>query len=427
MHVAYIHQHFSTTRGATGTRSYEMGQRLLLAGHQVTMICGAYEAGDQRADSHQRVTQCEIDGIRVLRVAEPYANRMGFARRVLAFGRFARTATHVVAKLDADLVFATSTPLTVGIPGMKGAKRLRVPFVFEVRDLWPELAIALGIIRNPLLQWYTRRLECNVYRAADRIIALAPGIKEGICRTGYPHDRVAVIPNSCDLDLFRPSNEVLIDERFGSPGEFRLVFTGAHGLANGLHAVLDAAAELKRRKVLGIRFVFIGEGGQRDALIRRSHAEGLRSVVTWAPPIPKTELARILPGMDVGMMILKNVPAFYYGTSPNKFFDYIASGLPVLNNYPGWIAELVERNHCGVVVPPNDAPSFADAVLRLREDREDLREMGRRARLLAETQFSRDTLGDQLVAVLESTHQEFTHRRRTTQALRVAGGRGTGL
>lgn len=414
MHVAYIHQHFSTTRGATGTRSYEMSQRLLRAGHQVTMICGAYEAGDQRADSRQRVTQCAIEGIRVLRIAEPYANRMGFARRLLAFGRFARTATHVVAKLDADLVFATSTPLTVGIPGMKGAKCLRVPFVFEVRDLWPELAIALGVLKNPFLKWYTRRLERDIYRASARIVALAPGIKDGICRTGYPSERVTVIPNSCDVDLFRPSDEVLVDPRFGSADEFRLVFTGAHGLANGLDAVLDAAAELKRRDVKGIRFVFIGDGGQREALMHRSRIADLDPMITWVPPIPKTELAQLLPRMDVGMMILKNVPAFYYGTSPNKFFDYISSGLPVLNNYPGWIAELIARNRCGVVVPPDDPQSFADAVIRLRGNRHELAELGRNARRLAETQFSRNLLGDQLLALLESAYQEFAHRRQHT-------------
>ncbi len=407
MHVAYIHQHFSTTRGATGTRSYEMSQRLLHAGHRVTMICGAYEASDQSAESSERVTECEIDGIRVLRVAEPYANRMGFARRVLAFGRFARTATQLVCRLDADLVFATSTPLTVGIPGMKGAQRLHVPFVFEVRDLWPELAIALGVIKNPLLKWYTRRLERKIYYAADRIIALAPGIKEGICRTGYPAACVAMIPNSCDLELFRPTDEMQCDERFGSPDEFRLVFTGAHGLANGLDAVLKAALELKRRGVTGIRFVFLGDGGQREGLMRCSRAEGLDRLITWVEPIPKKELARILPQMDVGMMILKNVPAFYYGTSPNKFFDYIACGLPVLNNYPGWIAELIQGNRCGVVVPPDDPQSFADAVIRLRDAPDDLVAMGRRARQLAESQFSRDALGDQLVAVLESSYQDF--------------------
>jgi len=422
MHVAYIHQHFSTTRGATGTRSYEMSQRLLRAGHRVTMICGIYEAGDQSAESSERVTECEIDGIRVLRVAEPYANRMGFARRVLAFGRFARTATQVVCRLDADLVFATSTPLTVGIPGMKGAQRLHVPFVFEVRDLWPELAIALGVIRNPLLKWYTRRLEGNIYHAADRIIALAPGITEGICRTGYPADRVAMIPNSCDLELFRPTGEIRCDERFGSPDEFHLVFTGAHGLANGLDAVLKAAVELKRRGVTGIRFVFIGDGGQREGLMRRSHAEGLDRLITWVKPIPKNELARILPQMDVGMMILKNVPAFYYGTSPNKFFDYIACGLPVLNNYPGWIAEVIEGNRCGIVIPPDDPQSFADAVTRLRDAPDELVAMGRRARQLAESQFSRDVLGDQLVAVLESSYRDFNRGRSATAILPLGRG-----
>jgi len=180
MHVAYIHQHFSTMHGASGTRSYEMSKRLMRAGHRVTMICGAYAYGGVTSDRHRRVTEHDVDGIRVLCVAEPYGNEMGFTRRLMAFGRFARTATRVVSKLDADLVFATSTPLTVGIPGMKGAKRLRVPFVFEVRDLWPELVIAMGMLRNPLLVAYARRLERKIYRAAQRVIALAPGIKEGI-------------------------------------------------------------------------------------------------------------------------------------------------------------------------------------------------------------------------------------------------------
>jgi len=404
MHVAYIHQHFSTRRGATGTRSYEMGLRLLRRGHRVTMICGAYESGDQRADAAQRVVEEEIDGIRVLRVAEPYGNRMGFARRVLAFARFARTATRLVKRLDADLVFATSTPLTVGLPAMRGARHRRIPFVFEVRDLWPELAIALGVLKNPLLKWYTRRMERNIYHAADRIIALAPGIRDGVCRTGFPADRVVVIPNSSDLDLFVPTTERTLDERFGPPGEFRLVFTGAHGLANGLDAVLDAALELKRRGERGIRLVFIGGGGQRDRLIERSRREGTNAFTSWVSPIPKEELARVLPRMHVGMMILKNVPSFYNGTSPNKFFDYLAAGLPVLNNYPGWIAELIREHRCGVVVPPDDPQAFADAVVKMRDGLNDLCDMGRRARQLAEARFSRDVLGEQFVDALEAAY-----------------------
>ncbi|MFQ5807881.1 MAG: glycosyltransferase family 4 protein, partial [Phycisphaerae bacterium] len=310
MHVAYIHQHFTTPTGYSGTRSYEMSQRLLRARHRVTMIAGAGSASNLRFDPGKRVTEQEVDGIHVLGVSEPYANVMTYARRILAFGRFARTATRLVRSLDADLVFATSTPLTVGLPGMKGAKALGVPFVFEVRDLWPELPIVLGIVKNPLLVWYLKRMERRIYQAAHRIVALSPGVRDGICRTGYPAERVTMIPNSADTTLFRPAADKRLDARFGPPEDFRLVFTGAHGPANGLDAVLDAAVVLRRRNVRGIRFVFIGWGRERERLIQRSRSDGTIDTISWLKAMPKRELAAILPRMDVGMMILKNVPAF---------------------------------------------------------------------------------------------------------------------
>ena len=405
MHVAYIHQHFSTPKGETGTRSYEMSRRLIAAGHRVTMICGDYEPARLDAGSNARVAELDVDGIRVLRVREPYANRMGFSRRLLAFGRFARVAEKLVASLDADLVFATSTPLTVGIPGMKGAKRLGVPFVFEVRDLWPEGPIAVGVLKNPFLIWYAKRLERRIYQAAAHIIALSPGMKEGVSATGYPQDRVTMIPNGCDLDVFRPSDEPLADDRLGDPADLRLIFTGAHGLANGLDAVLDAAAELKRRGIRGVRFVFLGNGGEKPRLVQRSRDEGLSDLTAWLDPVSKLELAQILPRMDVGLMILRNIPMFYYGTSPNKFFDYIAAGLPVLNNYPGWVADMLAEHRCGVAVQPENPVVFADAVLDLYERRGELREMGLRGRHLAESQFARDTLAARFVETLERAHQ----------------------
>jgi len=407
MHVAYIHQHFAVKTGSTGTRSYEMSRRLLDAGHRVTMICGAYEPGGLNVGAGQGVIENDIDGIRVLCVTEPYGNRMGFVRRVQSFGRFARAAERVVSRLDAELVFATSTPLTVGLPGMKGAKRLGVPFVFEVRDLWPDIPIAIGAVRNPVLAWYLRRMERKIYRAADRMIALAPGIKDGICKTGFAADKVAVIPNCCDLELFQPNDGSLDEERFGPADDFRLVFTGAHGLCNGLDAVLDAVAELKRRGQTGLRFVFIGDGNQRDRLVRRSEQEGIASMISWVRPVPKDELARLLPRMDAGMMILKNLPVFYEGTSPNKFFDYIASGLPVLNNYPGWVARLIEENECGLVVRPDAPGAFADAVIHLRDNRDQRQAMGQRSRQLAESRFSRDRLGELFVQTLEQARREF--------------------
>jgi glycosyltransferase involved in cell wall biosynthesis len=407
MHVVYIHQHFSTKKGSSGTRSYEMSQRLIRAGHKVTMICGVNDATAGALTHSERVNEMDIDGIHVVCIAERYENRMGILARARSFYSFAWSAGSIIKSLRPDIVFGTSTPLTVGLPGMKGARRHRVPFVFEVRDLWPELVIATGAMTNRFGIAYLEHLEKKIYFAAQRIIALAPGIKDGICRTGYPQDRVAMIPNACDLDLFKPDAEPISDDRFGGPDEFRLVFTGAHGLANGLDAVIDAAAELKRRGEKGVRFIFIGAGGKRDHLVQRTRDEGLGDYCHWFSYIPKDELARLLPKMDVGMMILKNIPAFYYGTSPNKFFDYIACGLPVINNYPGWLAGMIEENRCGKVVPPDDPKAFADAVVWMKNNPDELTAMGLRARKLAETEFDRDKLGGKFVEVLETARAEF--------------------
>ena len=404
MHVAYIHQHFVSPKGASGTRSYEMGQRLMRAGHRVSLICGANDATALLSDLSQRVNKVDVDGLPVICINEYYSNRMSFMQRVAAFRRFATTATKVVSALDADLVFASSTPLTVGIPGMKAARRLGAPFVFEVRDLWPEIPIAIGVVKNPLLKWYLHRLEKKIYFSAEHIIALSPGMKKGVCRTGYPEDRVTMIPNASDLDLFQPSGEPLDDDRFGAPDDVRFIFTGAHGPANGLEAVLDAAAELKRRDARGIRIVFIGDGKAKPGLLERSRREGLDDLFTFMSRIPKIELATLAPRMDVGLMILKNLPSFYYGTSPNKFFDYLACGIPVLNNYPGWVADMIQEHDCGRVVPPDDPRAFADAMLWFRDHRGELSEMGRRGRALAQARFSRDELGAKFIETLERVH-----------------------
>ncbi len=405
MRIVYIHQHFATTKSATGTRSYEMAQRLIQRGHQVTMICGALELSDFTSDLKERVTRLDVDGIDVRCVNQPYANKMGFYQRMWAFLRFAQTAQRVAMDVKPDLIFATSTPLTVGIPAMRASRRLRVPFVFEVRDLWPELAVALEVVRSRALIKAARWLERKTYFSAKRIIALAPGMKEGICETGYPAEWVTIVPNGCDLDLFRPSETRTTRDDLGGD-DFKLVFTGAHGLANGLDAVIDAAAELKRRGERGVKFVMIGHGREKARLIERTRTEDLGAYVIWKDLMPKRDLAALLPQLDAGMMILKNVKGFYYGTSPNKFFDYIASGMPVLNNYPGWLAGMIEESNCGRVVPPDDPAAFADAVIWMRDHRDECRAMGRRARLLAEARFGRDTLGERFVDTIELAARE---------------------
>ena len=403
MHVLYFHQHFSTLAGSTGTRSYEMARRLIQRGHAVTIVCGSHQVAKTglKGLPANGLRKGIVDGIEVIEIDLPYSNYDSFIRRSITFIKFALRSITIALGTDYDLLFATSTPLTAGIPGivMKLFKP-RKPFVFEVRDLWPEIPRSLGVIINPVIIKPMSLLEWLSYHAADRCIGLAPGIVKGIERRGIPPSRTAVIPNGCDLDLFNPVGE----KHLGLPGiergDFVAVFTGAHGIANGLDAVLDGAGVLLARGRKKIKLVFIGDGKLKPHLQERARKEGLTNCLFF-DPVPKTELAGIVANMDVGLMILVNCPAFYEGTSPNKFFDYIAAGLPVINNYPGWLAGMIRENNSGLVVKPDAPEALADALIYLADHPEMCREMGKNSRRLAESRFDRRELSDQFVDFLE--------------------------
>lgn len=404
MKVLYFHQHFKTPCVAGGTRSYEMAKRLVARGHQVTMVCGKIaELGLPESNSQRNIRRGVIDGIDVIQIDLPYNNRDGIAKRTWTFLRFAMASVRIAFREDYDVMFATSTPLTASIPGVVvklcGGRR---PFVFEVRDLWPELPKALGM-RNPFLLGGMSLLEWLSYRMADACVGLSPGICRGIARRSPSDRRIEMIPNSCDLEVFQPGSRDDLQLEGVSRSDTVAIFTGAHGIANGLGAVLDVASELLKRNRDDIKLVFIGDGNTKSKLVERAAAEKLRNCLFF-DPIPKQQLTRIVGSSDIGLMILANVPEFYYGTSPNKFFDYIAAGLPVLNNYPGWLADMIQEHQCGLAVPPDDPGAFADALVQLADNPELRHEMGSRSRKLAESQFDRDQLGNQLVDLLEEVH-----------------------
>jgi lipopolysaccharide/colanic/teichoic acid biosynthesis glycosyltransferase/glycosyltransferase involved in cell wall biosynthesis len=405
MRVLYFHQHFSTPDGAGGTRSYEISKRLLSSGHRVTMVCGAAARAKSGLSGPFLGGRREgsVDGIDVIELELPYSNYDSFLRRSWTFLRFAFRSVILALRLDYDVVFATSTPLTAALPGIAARWLRRKPFVFEVRDLWPELPRAMGVIRNPLVLLIMDWLEFVAYRSADFCVALSPGIAQGITRRGVPESRVVIAPNGCDMDLFAPDAAQPLPEIPGlPPNAFVATFTGAHGVANGLGAVLDAAGELRMRGRTDIFFVFIGDGKEKPTLIERARREKLDNCL-FVDPMPKKALAQFLcRRANVGLMILANVPAFYYGTSPNKFFDYLASGLPVLVNYPGWMAEMVTAQAAGVVVPPQDPATFAGALIRMADGRAATAEMGPRGRNFARREFLQTTLAQRCVSVMES-------------------------
>lgn len=400
MKILYFHFYYSTTQGSTGTRSYHMAKALAARGHGVTIACSSWSQSDTglKGEVVDGMRRGKVEDFEVIEFVIPYDQSFGPMKRLQAWLKFARATIKLAKKNDYDLLFATSTPLTVAIPGIftKRSRKGR-PFVLEIRDLWPELPKALGY-RNPLGLAAMHWLERAAYRVADAGVALAPGILEGMVKGGMKRETIAMIPNGCDLDTFSPP--LATEDTHGEGEAFTAIFTGAHGRANGLNAILDAAALLKETHP-GIRFVFIGKGGEKPQLVERAKREGLTNC-EFRDPIPKAELAKIVSQADLGLMCLANVPGFYYGTSPNKFFDYLASGLPILVNYPGWMADMVTQHDLGVVVPPADAQALADALVAMRSDPVRLRQNGLHARALGEREFDWVKLGSQMADHLET-------------------------
>lgn len=404
MHILYIHQHFSTPKGNAGTRSYEFAKRLVADGHRVTMLCGSFKNGNVGFDAKEEgcIKRGVVDGIEVIQIALSYSNNLKFYQRVWVFLAFALRAVVQVLKLDYDVIYATSTPLTVAIPALVAKVFRFKPYFFEVRDLWPNLPIALGVIKNPVIIFLLDRLERLVYRFSTNCIALSPGIQEGICeKTPKLIDKVPIIPNSCDTNLFKPAAtgkqlKSVYPELFEngvSDSDLTAVFSGTHGLANGLQALIEVSKELKAKEISDIKLVMIGSGGEKESLVKQKSELELDNCI-FMPPLPKERLVKILPHFDIGLQILKNIPEFYYGTSPNKFFDYIASGLPVLTNYPGWVADLISDNRCGFVVKADNPTDFVNELISVKEVKDSgrLSKLGNNSRKLAENEFSRDKL-----------------------------------
>jgi glycosyltransferase involved in cell wall biosynthesis len=400
MKILYLHQFFTTPQGSGGTRSFELGRRLVARGHEVTVVCGSLIGGKTGLDGPFSRGKREgmVAGIRVIEFELPYGNQHSFVRRTMAFLKYSLRVSLLALRHPADLVFATTPPLTVALPAMLCRLFTRKRIVCEVRDLWPESPRAMGVITNPLALSAMGLLETMLYKVGHRFVALAPGIIDGIVAKGRNQNEIMLVPNGSDMEA-NPSTLAprLLDAK---DTEMVALYAGTHGIANGLDAVLDAASVLKQRGRNDIKIVLCGDGQLKTNLERRVASQGLDNVI-FMKPVTKDKVPVLMKGADVGLQILMNVPVFHYGTSPNKFFDYIAAGLPVLVNYPGWIADMISQNHCGFVSEPGNAEAMADALERAQANKQDLRDMGNRAAALAAKDFDRDKLANRLIEWLE--------------------------
>lgn len=398
--IAYVHQYFATPESGDGIRSYEFGRRLADAGHEVHMI-----ASDTSSDAEQGKWRVEkIAGMTVHWLGVPYSNEMSFRRRIVAFFQFAVRAISRTRKVNADLIFATSTPLTVAVPAVFGKWGRSTPMVFEVRDLWPEMPIAVGALKIPVAISAARALERFAYRNADRVVALSPGMADGVVATGYDPDRVSVIPNAADLDVFAVDDarvQAWLAEHPELQGRQLITYAGTFGLINGVSYLVRVAEHLADLNP-NAAVLLIGSGAEAQKVKELAEELGLLGMNVFIEnEIPKRDIPAVFSAATISTSVFLPIKQMEVN-SANKFFDGLASGRPVAINYGGWQRELLEASSAGVYLDSKDPKVAAETLNELLGDDARLAQYGRNARALAETRFSRDTLANELIDVLDA-------------------------
>ena len=403
MKITYLYQYFNTPQMPGGTRAYEMGRRLVDAGHEVQLIT-SLRSGDP--NSGWNVTN--EAGMTVHWYPVPYDNKMSFRERVAAFFKFALACRKKAASIEADVVFATSTPLTIAIPGVHAAKKNRIPFVFEVRDLWPEMPIAIGALKSPFLIKAARQLENYAYKNAQRIVALSPGMAEGVEKAGIPKETIDVIPNSSDLELFQVSPEAKKDFIEEYP-EFKkgpvILYAGTLGKINAADYLVKLAAELKKSGS-NIQVVVFGEGADFDSMQDLAQELGVKGDNYFQyRRIPKASIPAAFAAASLVTSVICDLPEAEKN-SANKFFDGLAAGRPVGINHGGWQAELLLKSNAGLVL--DRKPQIAaEQAIDFFSDPARVENAGAAAIELARNEFSRDKLAAKLEQVLQQAIKDY--------------------
>lgn len=398
MHILYIHQYFNTDRMPGSTRSLELARRLVQRGHQVSVL-----TADRTVDRRKKKWYVTLeDDIMVHWLPLPYSNSMSFLRRMMVFRTFARRAAKRAMQIDADIVYATSTPLTVARPAEKIRNHKNIPVVFEVRDLWPELPIAVGALKTRFERNKAEKLEQAAYANADEIVALSPGIKQGIVNKGYPEQKIRVIPNSCDIDYFQidPARTRELRHAYRWLEDRPLVlYAGQQGMINNLHYLVDIAAQMKTLNP-EVRFLVVGDGAEHQKIRKKASEQGLLDDTFFMmEEHPKYNMPLLFSLADVTCSLFLNLEEMQ-NNSANKFFDSLAAGKAVMINYVGWQADLLRSHEAGIVVPPEDAATAAKQLNDLLTYPDRLQRTCRNAQKLA-GEFDRERHGQELIEVLE--------------------------
>ncbi len=400
--VLLVHQAFASPAEGGGTRHYELGRHLVSRGHKFTVVTSdlSYLTGKPVLARHGLFVEQEVDGLRVLRAYAYPALHCSFVWRVFSFLTF--MGSSLLAGLrcgPVDLVMGTSPPIFQALSAWILALLQRRPFLLEVRDLWPEFAIDMGVLRSPVLIWLSRRLEHFLYARASHVLVNSPAYRDYLLKLGVAPLKISLISNGVDPAMFDPAScGQSVRQKWALQDKFVVTYTGAIGMANDLGLLLNAANRL--RECQDIVFLIVGDGKERANLEVLARELDLQNVV-FTGTVNKAEVAEVMAASDACLAILKNIPMFRT-TYPNKVFDYMAAGRPTLLAIDGVIRDVIESSQGGIFVPPGDDAALAGAVLELHANPEEARRMGNRAREYVVAHFHREHQAQQFASLIES-------------------------
>jgi len=408
MKILLIHQAFVSPQEAGGTRHYEFARRCLDDNHDFTIVAStlSYLSGKRAVDGNQLVTEQNIDGVRVLRAYTYPSLHKSFFWRIITFLSFMLTSMWAGLRAGPiDVVMGTSPPIFQAVSAWVISFLRRRPFLLEIRDLWPEFGIDMGVITNPIIIYFSRWLEKFLYNRATHLLVNSPAYRDYLLEKGIPAEKISFIPNGVDPSMFTPeATGEGIREEFGLQGKFVATYAGALGIANDIPTILRAAHHLQDSDNSTIHIVLVGDGKERINLERQ--AKGLQLTnVTFAGARPKQEMTDFLAASDIGLATLQNIPMFSM-TYPNKVFDYMAAARPTVLGIDGVIRKVVEAADGGLFVQPENDKELADTLQQLSQQPDRVRKMGASARQYVKLHFNRADQAQQFVELVQKIVSE---------------------
>jgi glycosyltransferase involved in cell wall biosynthesis len=391
--LLYFYQYFSTPEGGWGTRVYDFASEWVKKGHDVTVVSSIYCKSDLKAKKF--IENQFYNGIKVKVINTVVDNKQSKLKRIWTFIVYAVTSSYYAIVLPADIVIASSGPITVGLPGLIAHYIRRHKLVFEARDLWPAGAIELGIIKNSFIKILAYWFEKRCYKAALLVVCLSPGMKDYITAKHH-HPNVISITNAANIELFAtPRNSRVIPELRNRK---YAIYTGNIGLVNNSHWLLQAALELKLLLRQDIVILLVGDGQMREELINEALVLGLDNFIIHGL-IPKVDLVGLIQNSIASLVPLLNSPVLQT-SSPNKFFESLAAGVPVIQNTNGWMKEFLEKHKVGYTIGPNNPRTLAELLITLADNPDVTKTIKDRAIKVAKENFDKNKLAQQMLAAI---------------------------